>query len=510
MTAAYIVGEFLRANAERLPDHPAVVFPDSRQTYEELAGASAAWSRRLIGLGVQPGEHVGLLMTNTPEFIELVFAICSIGAVAVPFNPRYRALELQHVIADADVRAVVVGRRPGEDLDLLARLVEAFPDLPGQQARRLRLGGAPVLRQVVSLDGPTPGVLGVDELDAASEGPAEDLLVQWSTRVRPEDVALIMYTSGTTAQPKGAVLSHEALTRTAEALALARYALTPADRMWDPLPLFHMSGLLPLLASVRAGSTFLCMARVDAGEGLAMMRREQATVAFVAFAQLALDLIAQPDYQPSELPQLRIVHTGGVPEVLAKVQLAFPQAIQVNPYGCTEAGGMCATSELSDSAQQRATFSGRPYPGLEILVVDAENKAVPTGVAGEILIRGYSLFNGYYNNPDATAAVVDAQGWLHTGDLGELDAQGRIRYISRIKDMLKVGGENVACVEIENFLCGHPAVGIAAVIGVPDERLAEVPVAFVELRPGANVTEEELIAYCRGRIASFKVPRQVR
>jgi fatty-acyl-CoA synthase len=261
---------------------------------------------------------------------------------------------------------------------------------------------------------------------------------------------------------------------------------------------------------VSAGCGFLCMPRVDAAGGLRMMRAERATVAFVAFAQLAMELIGQPDYRPTDLETLRIVHTGGLPEVLAKVQAAFPNAVQVNPYGCTEAGGMCATSELTDTPQQRALFSGRPYPGLEIRVVDEANIPVPTGVRGEITVRGYSLFEGYHNNPDATAAVMDSEGWFHTGDLGELDAAGRIRYVSRLKDMLKVGGENVACVEIEDLLCGHPAVAVAAVVGMPHERLAEVPFAFVELVRGAAVTEPELIEYCTGRIASFKVPAGIR
>lgn len=504
------VGGVLRASAARLPQQPAVVFPESRQSYGQLESAVRAWSQRLLGLGVEPGEHVGLSMTNAPEFIELVFAICSIGAVAVPFNPRYRADELAHVVADSDVSVVVVGQPPADDVDLLERLTEALPGLTRHSGTQLRLAEAPRLRRVVALAGPAPGVLGPDDLERTRAELGIEELDERAARVRVRDPALIMYTSGTTARPKGAVLSHEALVRTAEALAHERYFLTPEDRMWDPLPLFHMAGLLPMLASVSAASTFLCMSRMEAAGGLRMMREEKATVAFVAFAQLAMDLIAQPDYRAGDLQNLRIVHTGGVPEVLAKVQAAFPHAVQVNPYGCTEAGGLCATSQLDDSAQQRANYSGRPYPGVQIRIVDERNRPVPPGEQGEIVVRGFSLFEGYYNNPEATAAVMDAEGWLHTGDLGDLDADGRVRYIARLKDMLKVGGENVACVEIENFLCGHPAVSIAAVIGVPDERLAEVPVAFVELIPGARVSEQELIAFCAGRIASFKVPRSVR
>jgi fatty-acyl-CoA synthase len=470
------VGGLLRSTSRRLPEQTAVVFPDSRQTYAELQCSVDSWSQRLIRLGVEQGDHVGLLMINAPEFIQVVFAICSIGAVAVPLNPRYRSSELAHVVENSDVSVVIVSGPPVDDLDLVQRLIEALPGLRAHLGTgSLRLVEAPRLRRVVAL-GPSPcrGVLGLDELDSMRALLNAEVLAERYARPRVRDAALIMYTSGTTARPKGAVLSHEAVVRTAVSLARRRYFLIPGDRLWDPLPLFHMSGLLPLLATVSAGCAFLCMPRVDAAEGLRMMRDEKATVAFIAFAQLAMDLIAQPGYQPSDLQTLRIVHTGGVPEVLAKVQAAFPGAVQVNPYGCTEAGGLCATSELTDTAEQRALFSGRPYPGLEIGVVDEGNVPVPAGTRGEIVVRGYSLFDGYYNSPQATAAVMDSNGWLHTGDLGELDADGRIRYISRLKDMLKVGGENVACVEIENLVCGHPAVRIAAVVGVPHDRLGEV------------------------------------
>ena len=506
------VGGLLRTTSALHPDREALVFPDSRQTYAELQARVDEWARQLIGLGVAPGEHVGLSMTNTPEFVELVFAICSVGAVAVPINPRYRASELAHVVADSDVSVVIVGRPPADEVDLLDRLAEAVPGLDAPAGPSgLDLESVPRLRWVVSVAPTTvAGVLSVDELAARRADVPDEELTERYARVRVRGPGLIMYTSGTTARPKGAVLSHEAMVRTAVSLAHGRYLMTPEDRFWDPLPLFHMSGLLPLVATVSAGSTFLCMSRADPAGGLRMMRDERATIAFFAFAQLALDLVTQSDYRPEDLSSLRIVHTSGLPEAVVKVQAAFPHAVQVSPYGCTEVGGMCSTSELSDTDEQRATFSGRPYPGLEIRVVDELGSPVAPGVRGEILVRGYSMFDGYYNNPKATAAVVDADGWFHTGDLGELDADGRVRYISRLKDMLKVGGENVACVEIENLLCSHPAVVVAAVVGVPHERLAEVPFAFVELVPGAEVTEQDLIDFCTGAIASFKVPRTVR
>lgn len=365
MISSGTVGGLFRATARRCPEQTAIVFPDSRQSYAELQRSVDAWSQRLIDLGVGQGDHVGLSMTNAPDFIQLLFAICSIGAVAVPLNPRYRSSELAHVVQNSDVSIVIVGNPPVDDLDLMQRLVEALPGLKDHRGiGPLLLAEAPRVRRVVALaPSPCAGVLGLDDLDSMRAVPlSAEALTERYARTRVRDAALIMYTSGTTARPKGAVLSHEAIVRTAVSLAYGRYFLTPEDRLWDPLPLFHMSGLLPLLATVSAGCTFLCMPRVDAAAGLRTMRKEKATVAFLAFAQLAMDLITQPGYQPSDLQTLRIVHTGGVPEVLAKVQAAFPSAVQVNPYGCTEAGGMCATSELTDTPEQRAVLSGRPIP----------------------------------------------------------------------------------------------------------------------------------------------------
>ncbi len=512
MISPETVGGLLHAATCRDPDRTAVVFPDYRATYRQLSAEVHRWAQRLVGLGVRGGDHVGLSMTNEPDVICLLFAICSIGAVAVPFNPRYRSAELAHVVADSDVSVLVVGTAPADDVDLLERLLEAVPGLRDcDGSLGLDLAAVPRLRFVVSLDpSPARGVLDRAALDARAEALTAEQFEEMLARVLVRAPAMIVYTSGTTAHPKGAVLSHEALVRTSTAIALARYFLRPEDRLWDPLPLFHLSGLLPLLGSVRAGCTFLCMPRVDAAAGLQMLRDERATVAFFAFAKLAMDVIGQPDYSPEDLESLRILHTGGYPELVAKVQAAFPNAVQVNPYGCTEAGGMCATSELTDTAEQRAVYSGRPYPGLEIRVVDPVGRPLGAGQRGEILVRGYSLFEGYYRNPEATAAVLDGDGWFHTGDLGELDTDGRIRFVSRLKDMLKVGGENVACAEIEDLLCRHPLVATAAVVGIPDEQLAEVPVAFVELVPGARLGEDELIAHCSSRIASFKVPRHVR
>jgi fatty-acyl-CoA synthase len=188
----------------------------------------------------------------------------------------------------------------------------------------------------------------------------------------------------------------------------------------------------------------------------------------------------------------------------------MPHAVQISAYGLTECGGVVAFNELDDTLEQRVTTQGRPFAGIEVCAQDPDRAVLPAGERGEICVRGYCLFDGYYKDPEKTAASFDRDGWFHTGDLGTVDATGRVSYQGRIKDMLKVGGENVAAIEIESYLATHPAVSIAQVVGVPDAKYVEVPAAFLELKPGASVTEEEIVAFCRGAMASFKVPRYVR
>jgi fatty-acyl-CoA synthase len=501
-----LIGLLERA-AQEHADREAVVFPERRRTYRELWDAVQHRARGLDALGVTPGQHVGLIMPNSMETVELLFAISAAGGVPVPFNPRYRAGELAYVVDHADVETIVVSGRVTDGLDFAARLQEALPSLAGAaDPRDLRLAEAPSLRRVVL----------VGDSDAAamiSEAEVEALAARDTRPIRhvggPDEVCVMMYTSGTTARPKGALLSHTPIVQGGIALA-GRYELAAEDRLWDPLPLFHMAGILGLTAAASTGGAFLCMSRIDADSGLAMLEQERATVAFIGFPTLAQSLVEHPDFDPAALTALRVLHTHGLPEVLRRLQRQMPQATVINPYGCTEAGGLVSLSELSDDLDERVEYSGRPYPGLEVSVVDEEGRHLGAGRRGELVVRGWSVFEGYHKNPEATRAVIDEQGWFHTGDLGELDQDGRIRYVSRLKDMLKVGGENVAAAEIENLLSEHPSVSVAQVVGIPDPRLEEVPAAFVELVPGSTATGEELRAFCDGRIASFKVPRLVR
>jgi fatty-acyl-CoA synthase len=290
-----------------------------------------------------------------------------------------------------------------------------------------------------------------------------------------------------------------------------RLDIRHGDRFWDPLPMFHMSSILPMTACFAVGAAFLSMTHFDAGPALEMMAGERATHAFPTFPTIVQALTNHPDFAAADLGSLRLVNSVAPPETLRELQKLWPRATLVTAYGSTETGGCTSFSRITDTLEQRTDTCGPPFPGIQLRVVDPETGAVvPTGERGEICVRGYSMFSGYYRAPEATAAKIDADGWFHTGDIGSLDAEDRVSYLGRLKDMLKVGGENVAAVEIEALLQDHPDVSIAQVVGIPDARLTEVPAAFVELRPGATATPEELLSWTTGRVANFKLPRHVR
>ena len=332
--------------------------------------------------------------------------------------------------------------------------------------------------------------------------------------VRVRDVGLMLYTSGTTANPKGCLISHEAIVRNSIALGRYRYRLTGRDRFWSPLPMFHIAAILPMLAIFDVGGAYLTMTHFEAGPALEMLERERATATYPSFVTIMSDLIYHPRFRKTDLHRIRLMNSNFAvqpPGIKEAMLAAMPQAVQVGSFGMTEAAGTVCTGMLTDTLKSRVTRLGHPLPGLELRIVDPESGAdTPIGQRGEVYVRGYSTLEGYYKDAEKTAAALDTDGWYHTGDIGSLDARGTIMFHGRTRDMLKVGGENVAAAEIEACLQRHPAVRLAQVVGLPDRRYVEVPAAFVELKPGQAADEPELLAFCRREIASFKVPRHVR
>ena len=510
------IGDLLLTAADRHPNDDAIVFPDHKISYGELASRALERARGLQAIGVQPRDHVGLLLPTCMEFVEYFFAIALCGAVAVPVNARYRAHELRYVVENADLVTLITTSDVPEQVNFIERLLTAMPTLAGQDDPvHLHVPEAPKLRNVVVLGKPGPASFLTAKAFLKLAKTVKPLAVHRARLgVRVRDVGLILYTSGTTANPKGCLISHEAMVRNSIALGRHRYQLRYGDRFWSPLPLFHIAGILPMLAIFDVGGAYLTMPFFDAGKALRMLTEERATATYPCFVTIMSDIIYHPDFPKADLSRIRLMNSNfavqpaGIRDAMLK---AMPDAIQVGTFGMTETAGTVTTSMLTDPLGERVGRLGKPLPGLEVRIVDHDTGLnVSPGARGEVLVRGYSTLEGYYKDAEKTAAAIDAAGWFHTGDVGSIDAAGTIMFHGRTKDMLKVGGENVAAAEIEASLQRHGAVKLAQVVGIPDARYAEVPAAFVELKPGEIATEQELIAHCKAEIAGFKVPRHVR
>jgi fatty-acyl-CoA synthase len=509
---ATTIGDLLYRAALDRPEDVVVAFPDERVTARDLYARAVDRARSLRALGVVRGDRIGIVMPNTIEYHEMLFGAALLGAVVVTINARYRTAELAYVVADSEVKVVFTHDVISDQVDFVRLLGEALPGLSGAaDPRALALADAPDLRACVMLGASSPsGFLDRDAFEELAASVPEEEVDQAAASVYVRDVAIMMYTSGTTAQPKGCPLTHESIVRVAGAMN-ERFSLTSDDVWWDPLPMFHLSSILPLTSGLLVGARFATMTDFEPAAALEQIERERATYLFATFPTVNQELVDHPDFATRDLSSVRLVNQVAPPDAQLAFQKRFPQATQVSAYGCTELGGIVSQNDPAETDEQRATTTGKPWPGVEIRICDPETgEDLPQGERGEIVGRFWGMFEGYHNDPERNAEAIEPGGWFHTGDIGSLDEDGRIAYHGRTKDMLKVGGENVAALEIESFLSTHPAVRLAQVVGIPDARLVEVPAAFVELSSGASATEEELIEFFRGQIASYKIPRHVR
>ena len=513
---ATTLGDLLMKAWDRAPAGEALVFPEGRKTYDEVLAGVLHRARGLRGLGLKPGDHVGILLPSGIEFVETLFANAMLGAVSVLMNARYKAPEMLYVAENADLVALVTNDAAAEHVDFVARLDEAFPDLAGQADRRvLHLAGAPKLRRLVLFGGrEAPGFIDQDAFDAAAATVAPDEIHRLRVGVRIRAAALILYTSGTSANPKGCLISHEALTREAANLARYRWRFQPDERAWSPLPLFHVAAMLAMLGAMDVAGTFIGQPHFDAGESLRQIETERVTMMFLPFVTFHQAMIAHPDWDSTDMSSVRLQNScfAFMPEGVGRAYRdKAPDMLQVGTMGMTEAAGIVTTGGYDMDPELGFRTLGYPLAGIEMKIIDVgSGEEVPSGVRGETLIRGYNLFDGYYRDPDKTAEAIDADGWYHSGDIGSMDEQGHHMFHGRFKDMLKVGGENVAAAEVEAVLASHPAVRLAQVIGLPDDRLAEVPAAFIESSGKAHADPADLIAFTKARLASFKVPRHIR
>ena len=503
-TIGALVDERVRRHGAR----EALMFRGRRWTFAQLAEDVDAVARGLLALGIEPGDTVALWMTNRPECVQAALAVMRIGAVLLPVNARFRTEDLAYVLGQSDSKALLFAARSGP-IDYLG-MVQAL--LPSLEAGGDVVGEPkfPALQRVVVLgDAEAPGMVRWDGLLASGARVSADALRARVAAVDPDATAFLLYTSGTTGFPKGVMHCHNIIRNVTD--RASRLAITPADTILMYLPLFHIFGFSEgLLMSMVTGARQILTETFDPNESLRLVQEERATILH-GFDTHFRDLLEAQQKAPRDVSSIRtgLLASGLSSSVSVARQARAELGRFVSVYGMTEFG-IAAVSALDSTEEQCVEASGCPSPGYEPKVIDpATGGEQPPGVPGEILMRSYMLMRGYYGKPEETAKVIDDERWMHTGDTGVLRPDGHLRFMGRYKDMLKIGGENVDPIEVETYLMTHPAIDMAAVVGLPDPRLSEVAVAFVRVRPAQQVTEAELIEHCRGKIASFKIPRHV-
>lgn len=492
------------------PDHPALVLDGARLSWAELRDAARATARGLWALGLRPGQHLAILMPNSVDYVRLFYAAGMIGACALTLNARFRDAELRHALRASDADMLVIGGQNIAYQDYRTTLVTLYPALADWDgASPLALPELPRLKTIVNLCDPRESRWPDDaRLLAAADRVPDDTIDP--DAVSPDSAALMMFSSGTTAHPKACLLSHRALSRIGAAFA-ARFGLAPGYKVYNPLPFFHMSTMLPMAACRASGAAQICTMHFTPGAALEVMEAERPDFAYVSFPTLVSGILGHETFARRDMGFVKFFHCVGPSDLMRRYKANFPNAFFVNAYGLTEAAGVPVWSHPDDALELSFETSGRAFDGIEIKAVDPDTLAdQPAGTTGEIWVRGWPVFMGYYGDAETTARTLRPDGWLRTGDLGRVTDRGHVIFDGRLKDMLKIGGENVAALEIEALLCRHPQIANAQVIAAPDDHLMEVAAAYVELVPGATLTPVEVVEHCLGRIASYKVPRYVR
>ncbi|PVY30219.1 fatty-acyl-CoA synthase [Williamsia muralis] len=504
-TSVSTLGDVVDRQADRNTG-TATVIDGERLSYPELSERTDRFAASLIGLGVNAGDRIGILMPNCLDFIVALVASAKIGAISVPINGRFKLQEAGYVIDHADLTVLLTSRdNQGTDFPaLVAQVVRGATRDAG------RPSGSP-LRDIVNFSYRDQSSLDRDAFDRAGDNVTTEAVKVRQSRVRVRDIALLMYTSGTTARPKGCLLTHEAISRQGEKIAKTRLLLTPDDAFWDPLPLFHCGGIVPMFGTFSAGATYCHAGHFDPGDALRVIAAEKCTVLYPSFEAIWLSILNHRDFDTTDLSHVRVIQNIATPERMAQYENRMPWAKQVTSYGSTECATNLTMGHPDDPLEVRISTLGRVVEGMEVKIVDPETgDEVPRGTMGELCFRGYSCFEGYYKDPVQTAAAFDADGFFHSGDRASVDSDGIVRFGGRLKDMLKIGGENAAAIEIEDFLSRHEAIRVVQIVGVPDEKYGEVAAAFVELNSGHSLTTPELQEFCVGSIATYKIPRYMR
>jgi fatty-acyl-CoA synthase len=508
------IGHALDKAMRRWGDRDALVSPshDVRWTWTEFAERVDALAAGFLALGLQRGERIGIWSLNRPEWTLTQFAAAKAGLILVTINPAYRLSELEFALHKVGCAALVTATafKTSNYMEMINTLV---PELADSEPGRLRAAKLPQLRYVIQIGGPKcAGTIAFDEV-ARMGGPRHrEQLAALGEILQFDDAINIQFTSGTTGAPKGVTLTHHNILNNGYFLGRTM-RLTEQDRICIPVPLYHCFGMvIGNLASLTSGA-----AMVYPGEGfdpLATLRtveQEKCTTLYGVPTMFIAEL-DHPDFAKFDLSSLRTGMMAGAPcpiEVMKRVNNEMNMHQVTIGYGMTETSPASFQSAVDDPLERRVSTVGRVHPHVEVKIVDLEGRIVPRGVSGELCTRGYSVMLGYWDEPEKTADVLDAAGWMHTGDLATIDAEGYCNIVGRIKDMVIRGGENLYPREIEEFLYRHPKIQDVQVFGVADDRYGEELCAWVRIRAGETLTADEIRAFCQGQIAHNKIPRYV-
>ncbi|MDK2974805.1 MAG: fatty-acyl-CoA synthase [Methanofollis sp.] len=507
------IGEMLNRIAARYPDNEALVsvHQNIRWTYGEFLEKVNTLARGLMAFGVERGDRVAIWSMNYAEWTLTQFATAKIGAILVNINPAYRVFEFEYALKQAEVSTLILQGR-FKSSDYVGMFYEVCPEAIDARAGRISSEKFPFLKNVVFMgDIPYNGMFTWDEMIERGSGISPDELREREESLNFDDAINIQYTSGTTGYPKGVVLTHHGVMNNGYFIGEGM-GFTEKDRLCIPVPFYHCFGMvLSNMASVTHGSTMVLPCPVfDAETVLRTVQNERCT-ALHGVPTMFIAELSHPNFGKYDYSTLRTGIMAGSPcpiEVMKKVNVLMNMRDIVIVYGQTETSPGVTMTTVDDPLDRRVTTVGRAFPHTEIRIIDPNTKrTLPRGEVGEICARGYMSMKCYYNNPSATRTTLDANGWVYTGDLGVMDEEGYVKMSGRLKEMVIRGGENIYPREIEEFLHHHPKISDAYVIGVPDEKYGEELMAWVAAKPGMTVTPEEIVSFCTGQIARYKIPK---
>jgi fatty-acyl-CoA synthase len=508
------IGNSLDRARARWGDRPALISPshDVRWSWREFAERVDALAAGFIALGLTRGERIGIWSLNRPEWTLTQFAAAKAGLILVTINPAYRLTELEFALHKVGCAAIVTATafKTSNYMEMLNTLL---PELATSQPGQLRAARLPQLRAVIQIGGPAaPGAIPFADIAEMGGDRHRAELAALGEALQFDDPVNIQFTSGTTGSPKGVTLTHHNILNNGYFVGRAM-RLTEADRICIPVPLYHCFGMvMGNLASVTLGA-----AMVYPGEGfdplatLKTVEQERCTTLY-GVPTMFIAQLDHPEFARFDLSSLRTGIMAGAPcpiEVMKRVNTAMNMREVTIAYGMTETSPVSFQSAVDDPLERRVSTVGRIHPHVEVKIVDLEGRVVPAGERGELCTRGYSVMLGYWDEAEKTAEVLDRQGWMHTGDIAVVDAEGYCNIVGRIKDLVIRGGENLYPREIEEFLYRHPKIQDVQIFGVADDRYGEELCAWVRVRSGESLTAEEVRAFCQGQIAHNKIPRYV-